>query len=322
MQSPIFIFSLPRSGSTLMQRVLMSHEDICSVAEPWVLLPQIYMLKSEGTLSEYSSRSSHEAISDFIKNLPNGNQDYNSALRNFILELYTKQCRLNERYFLDKTPRYYLIIDEIVKLFPDAKFIFLFRNPIHVYASMISTWGENRFRKVRSSQNDIALGTKLLSKAYKKYNDIAISVNYESFVSNFEIELKRITDYLDLELSQDVLNNFQKQDTKGSLGDPTGVKEYSNISKDGIDKWKKVFNSRIRKKFALKLLKNINPEDLEVQGYNNGQITKEIKALNSKNPNYAFRDFLDYYFNSLIIKFNLNLYFNKKFAWVKRKFLS
>ena len=56
MQAPIFVFSLPRSGSTLLQRVLMSHNDISSVAEPWILLPQIYSLKKEGTLSEYSPK--------------------------------------------------------------------------------------------------------------------------------------------------------------------------------------------------------------------------------------------------------------------------
>ena len=39
MKSPIFLFSLPRSGSTLLQRVLMSHKDIASVAEPWLMLP-------------------------------------------------------------------------------------------------------------------------------------------------------------------------------------------------------------------------------------------------------------------------------------------
>ena len=66
MEAPIFIFSLPRAGSTLIQRVLMSNKDICSVAEPWILLPQIYALKGEGSLSEYSSLTSFIAMSDFV----------------------------------------------------------------------------------------------------------------------------------------------------------------------------------------------------------------------------------------------------------------
>ena len=145
MQSPIFIFSLPRSGSTLLQRILMSHSQICSIAEPWILLPQFYMLKKNGTLSDYSSLTAYKAVTDFVENLPKKHKDYKNSLRDFVLDLYQKQCQNNERYFLDKTPRYYLIIDEIIDLFPDAKFIFLFRNPVHIYASSINTWGQWTF---------------------------------------------------------------------------------------------------------------------------------------------------------------------------------
>ena len=322
MQAPIFIFSLPRAGSTLMQRVLMSHESICSVAEPWLLLPQMYMLKQEGTLSEYSSLTSYFGINDFINNLPNQKSDYNESLRKFILDLYAKQCQNEERYFLDKTPRYYLIIDEIATLFPEAKFIFLFRNPIHIYASAITTWGNHRFNKLRSVHNDIVLGTQLLSEGYQKNKNRSIAVNYENFVTNFETELKKITEYLNIELNHSILNNFHIQDTKGSLGDPTGVKNYSSISKDGVSKWKNVLNSSLRKKFAFWLLKKISDKDLESQGYQKEKIYNEIKALNTKNNHLALRDGFDYLNDFFIRKFNLNLFFSKKFGWIKSKYLS
>ena len=76
MKSPIFIFSLPRAGSTLLQRVLMAHKDISSVAEPWILLPNVYTTKDKGTLSEYASTVSYKGVSDFINNLPNKKNDY------------------------------------------------------------------------------------------------------------------------------------------------------------------------------------------------------------------------------------------------------
>lgn len=322
MQAPIFIFSLPRSGSTLLQRVLMSHEDIHSVAEPWVLLPQVFSLREEGTLSEYSSLTAYWAVRDFINNLPNKEADYNASLRTFILDLYSKQCQNNERYFLDKTPRYYLIIDEIVSLFPDAKFVFLFRNPIHAYASAIATWGNNRFNKLRSTYDDIVTGTQLLSEGYNKHKDKSIAINYEKFVTNFESELKTITDYLNIELNQSILNNFHIQDTKGSLGDPTGVKKYTTISRKSIDNWKHVFNSSIRKRYALWLLKEIHDNDLKTQGYHKEKIIKEIKGLNSKNNHLILKDSIDYFNNFITRKFKLNLVFSKKFSWIKKKYLS
>ena len=51
MKSPIFIFSLPRAGSTLLQRVLMGHPEIASIAEPWLLLPLMYVQKEHGVLA-------------------------------------------------------------------------------------------------------------------------------------------------------------------------------------------------------------------------------------------------------------------------------
>ena len=47
---PIFIFSITRSGSTLLQRVIAAHEGVATVSEPWVLLPYLYTLR-EGAWS-------------------------------------------------------------------------------------------------------------------------------------------------------------------------------------------------------------------------------------------------------------------------------
>ena len=160
MKAPIFIFSLPRSGSTLLQRVLMSHSQIASVAEPWLMLPFCYAHKKKGVLAEYSHSVSTDAFADFINNLPNGENDYFEALNEFACTLYQKQCMNNETYFLDKTPRYYFIVPEILEIFPDAKFIFLFRNPLHVMSSIIQTWCDGNLRKLYSYERDLNLGPK------------------------------------------------------------------------------------------------------------------------------------------------------------------
>ena len=59
---------------------------------------------------------------------------------------YASDSDSDSIYFLDKTPRYYLILKELEQVFPDAKFIFLFRNPVQIYASMLSTWGKDTFK--------------------------------------------------------------------------------------------------------------------------------------------------------------------------------
>ena len=71
MDSPVFLFSLPRSGSTLLQRMLLGHEQIASISEGWVLLPLIYAMKKKGVVAEYSHISSQIAMRDIIANLEN-----------------------------------------------------------------------------------------------------------------------------------------------------------------------------------------------------------------------------------------------------------
>lgn len=322
MKSPIFVFSLPRAGSTLLQRVLMSHDSICSLSEPWVLLPQVYSLRQEGVLTEYSHITSHIGISDFVQNLPNGRKDYLNALGDFISQLYEKQCVNNEDYYLDKTPRYYLIIDEIAEIFPNAKFIFIFRSPIQIMASMVNTWGNGRFNKLLSNYFDIINGIPLLSNSYLKYKDRSHSLNYEQFVQSPSEELKRILDYLDLDFNEEILTEFSKQNTKGRLGDPTGVLTYSKVSTQGLLGWQNTFNSVLRKRIALNALKKINANDLETQGYNKASIVSEVKKLNNKNNKYLFRDGFDYFISVIFRKFNLNLLMDKNFSWVRKKYMS
>jgi len=134
--SPIFLFSLPRSGSTLLQRILSTHPDISSKSELWFLLPHVEALKNKYTFSQYSNISLKTATGALLEQLPEGEGDYYQAIRELGDYLYGRLAKNNEKYVLDKTPRYYLIIEEIVKIYPDARFIFLFRNPLATAASV------------------------------------------------------------------------------------------------------------------------------------------------------------------------------------------
>src|SRR5215217_1222403 len=131
---PIFIFSLPRTGSTLLQRVLSAHNEVSSVAEPWVLLPLLYSLRKNGAYSEYGNNLMVSAVEDFCSELPNGRDDYLFEIRECVLRLYQKVSKSSDSpsYFLDKTPRYHLVADDIVQMFPDGKFILLWRHPLSV----------------------------------------------------------------------------------------------------------------------------------------------------------------------------------------------
>lgn len=326
MKSPIFLFSLPRSGSTLLQRVLMGHGQIASVAEPWLLLPFLSITtNSSVAVTEYGYDASKVAFGDFIANLPNKEDDYYQALASFASDLYQKQCVNNEQYFLDKTPRYYYIIPEIAKIFPNAKFIFLFRNPVQIMSSVIQTYVEDSLHELYVNRADLYYGPKILSNGYQLLKDKSYALHYEDFVQNPKQYTQEICNYLGLEFTNDMLTNFNDQNTRGRLGDSTGIYEYSSISKQSLDKWQQTFATKFKKQYLTKYINKIDDNVLTALGYDKAQIIKQIDKLPSSDKLVFIRDWYDLIHTKLLFKFlekTIDRFFHKKaIAWVKGRFL-
>jgi Sulfotransferase family len=78
---PIFLFSISRSGSTLVQRIIAAHDGVATASEPWLLLPHAYTLRPQGIDAEYVHPLLVTAIEDFAQSLPKGGDDYVDELR-------------------------------------------------------------------------------------------------------------------------------------------------------------------------------------------------------------------------------------------------
>lgn len=275
---PLFLFSLPRAGSTLAQRILASHSEIATVSEPWLLLPFLYALKERGIYAEYGHFMLPEAIKDFCSKLPNGQEDYLSELRELVMRLYGKAARQEVAYFLDKTPRYHLIVDEIIQLFPDGKFIFLWRHPLAVLASIIETWAKGSWN-LYCYKVDIFKGLENLISAYLKYQDCAYAIQYENLIENQEEELPKLLSYLDLPADQSDLILSNPAELKGRWSNPANSKKYESISNQPLEKWKQTLANPIRKAWCRDYLKWIGEERLAVMGYSLNQILVELDSI-------------------------------------------
>ena len=119
--------------------MLSVHPEVATTSEPWFLLPLLYALRRPGVYAEYGHRTAVRAIDDFFGSLAGGREAYLEEVRTFALPVLER--RIGRAYFLDKTPRYHLVVDEIKELFPDGRFIFLWRQPLAVAASIIESFG-------------------------------------------------------------------------------------------------------------------------------------------------------------------------------------
>ena len=280
MIKPIFLFSLPRSGSTLLQRIIASHSDVATTAEPWLLLPMFGALGSLGTYAEYGHKGASRAITEFAEKLPNATQDYFDAIKLFASNLYEKSAR-GKKFFLDKTPRYHVISKEIMQVFPDAKFIFLIRHPMAVYASVIQTWKYTHLFKY-----DLYLGFDKLFQSLKSNNSHLHLVRYEELVNSPKTTVQSICKYLGIEYQTTMLDNFSRIEfSKGELGNPAPDQtNRRNIHSDSLDRWKILLcENFLRKEIALSYLNYIGEDRFNSLGYDFSEakkiLTKRIVSI-------------------------------------------
>lgn len=272
---PIFLISLPRSGSTLLQKILMSHSDIASHAEPWFMLPLIYGMKTKGIKTEYGQESATIAI-DSIKKSLGDDGFYKREVITFALNLY-KKLSDGERYFLDKTPRYFYILDELIELFPYAKFIILLRNPISIFASNIEAFKNNSIKRLDQLDGDFYIGPKKIANFLDKYanNENVLTLCYDDLTCNPENTIQNICDFLEIEYGSSMLEKFTSQRLEG-FGDHLGAKKYTSI-KNNQDKWKSIVDTPVRKRLLKEYILNYDSEYLKYAKLERGELLQKIR---------------------------------------------
>lgn len=278
---PIFLFSLPRSGSTLTQRILAANPTIATASEPHLLLPFIYAVRGRGIYAEYDQKQVKGAIEDFCALLPRKHDDYLAEVGNMVSRLYALASPPGTRYFLDKTPRYHLIAGEILRMFPGGKFIFLWRNPLAIVASLMETqagkW--NLYR----SKIDLFDGLHNLVEVYEASGGQACAIRYEDLIAQPEASCRKIYDYLGLPFEAEALNAFANVELKGRYGDTAMPgKKYDSISSEPLEKWKTTLANPLRIAWCRRYLNWIGKKRLALMGYELDQLMEELSSIPSK----------------------------------------
>ena len=274
---PIFLFSLPRSGSTLLQRLLAAHSAISTVSEPWLLLPLLDAPVEPKLTGPSDYDHYHAARGEFIRSLRGGVDTYRTAVSHFASDLYAAAAPTDVKYFLDKTPRYHRIADEIIHTFPEGRFIFLWRQPLAVAASMMHTWAEGRWNLYRF-EDDLGPGLTRLATLARDRETQIVALKYEDLLLDPEKQLRRVLAYLDLPLEPHLLDGFASVCLKGRYGDQVGTVQYSELSTEPLDKWKAAFGNPLRRSWAQRYLASIDEQDLEFMGYSKLQLARDLEA--------------------------------------------
>lgn len=226
---PIFIVSLPRSGSTLLEQMLGSHADIEPIGE----LPYIpAILRS---VVELATQRGKATVTQIVAGMSDGQAD--ALGRDYLLR--AKQHRKTSRpYFVDKLPHNWSNILFIKRILPYARFIDIRRPAMDCCFSNFT----QSFSSAHASAfalNDIAQCytdyVRLMRHLDKVGSGTVHHISYTKLIENAEDELRSALDYLGLPWDPGMLE-FHNLDRV--VRTPSSEQVRRPLNQDGVDIWK------------------------------------------------------------------------------------
>jgi hypothetical protein len=258
MDQLIFILGMPRSGTTLLQRILSTSSEVATAPEPWLLLPFLNFRESRNVKSIYGSKQAALGFREFLGKDNSFEQDLAGCLRKYFKNRYG-----TVRYFCEKTPRNILYADCLRQWFPHDRYIILNRNPISVAVSIFRIFESGVLNPYKFNL-DLGLGLRQLV-ALNRDPSGALVLRYEDPVKKPGNTLTRCSDFLGLEKPLNIDGPLPR--SEGQMSDPTGQFSMSRIHAPEETAYLSFIDSSYRKWWFLSLLKQIGPVDFNTLGY-------------------------------------------------------
>jgi hypothetical protein len=192
-----FIISPPRAGSTVLQRALGCHPAIHTMSEPWVALPILKALDPvhDPEVDQIGRRLCAQAVNEFLATVSPDKQQrlWLRACRAALTVLYdaalSSAASDEKTVFLDKTPRYYLIINQLFAVFPEATFVYLVRHPLSMFASIYRNWTAD---PLANHYNDLVMAPQRMRASHLLFTRRFSFITYEDLVCNPSETLRKV----------------------------------------------------------------------------------------------------------------------------------
>lgn len=286
----VFLMCLPRSGSTLTQKLLNNHSQIYSKSEPWILFNSANYFTDDNIIANYNASIAKIGAENFINNIPckNPTQFFKKKLKKFHLDCYYKYLKKEKKdFFLDKTTRYIYIYKQINELFPKAKKILLLRNPIAVLASIFSTWDQDNIALLKNNRYDFFIMIEKLIDIQELCDSNYIVVKYEDLLYDPEAEISNICSHIGVQYEKQMLQ-YVKSNKVIPFTDPN-IYKHSKIERNNSYENIKNISSLQEWQYLYDYLEWIGQKRMKRLGYDY-DITKKLlhdvkKRLVTKDQN-------------------------------------
>ena len=222
-KTPVFIVGLPRTGTTLVERIVSCHSQVESVGETYFLQEAI-----RRTSGIRGTESMNAAIVEAAAEKPA------KAIADGYLEAVS--YKFGEKpLFIEKFPENFLYLGFVAKAFPRARIVCLTRNPMDACFAMF----KQSFFRYAYTLADLGpyyvAHDRLRNHWRKVLKDRMIEVEYESLVSDQEGETRRLLDRLELPFEEACLE-FHRNITPSNTASAVQVRE--RMHSRSIHRWR------------------------------------------------------------------------------------
>ena len=228
--SPVFIVAFPRSGTTLLEQTLDAHPALKSMDEQPYLQNAIDVLLDAGI--GYPDRMAGASTAQL------------EQARAHYWELTRRKVELEPgQRLIDKNPLNILRLPAIRRLFPYSPILHAYRHPCDVILScFMQHFRAPEFALMCRDLPTLALGFRRALDFWYQQEALlqpsVLEVRYETFVADFEQEVRRIGEFLGLAWHEAMLAPGEHARAKGFISTPSYSQVIQPVNSKSIGRWK------------------------------------------------------------------------------------
>jgi len=280
----IFLIGSPRSGTTMLARMLGAHSRVHAPAEPHLITGLAHLgYFAKVDAAPYDPIITQLGLQELVKALPAGEGDYLDALRAHTDHLYAKLLEGSGKdRLLDKTPAYALVLDFLAKLYPRARYVVITRNPLAAWSSQVESFFDDDPDAAERLSPLLDRYVPAIARFLRERPVPLVHVRYEALVRDPEAHLRRIAEGIGLDFEPAMVDYGEAGQAAAArgLGDPVQAAQAGRATTDSLAKWKASLAADPHKLAkAREALGRTLDEDLETWGFTRAELEAELDAL-------------------------------------------